>query len=214
MRNGGKNNSPPEKGLSRRKFLKGMGTGLVGTATLTQGLLAKEKEDKTPLATAASREITKAVVSLTINGKPYTAEVEPRETLLYLIREKLGLTGTKAVCERGECGACTVILNGKTVYSCMMLAVQAHGARITTIEGLSAGGKLHPVQEAFIKHDAYQCGFCTPGFEIALKDLLDKNPKASLDQIKEGLSGNLCRCGAYSHIFNAALELAGGKGGK
>lgn len=213
MGEGGKNNSPSGIGLNRRKFLKGMGTGLIGTATLSDRLLGEETEEKTPVASAKSRDITMATVTMTINGKRYSVEVEPRTTLLHVIREKLGLTGTKEVCGRGECGACTVILNGRTVYSCMTLAVEAHGARITTIEGLAKSDKLHPVQEAFIKHDAYQCGFCTPGFEVTLKDLLDKNPRPTLEEIKEGLSGNLCRCGAYPQIYDVALELAGRKGG-
>ncbi|MBN2289272.1 MAG: (2Fe-2S)-binding protein [Candidatus Glassbacteria bacterium] len=207
-------NSPPERRLTRRGFLKGVGTGLVGTATLQQGLLAAGPEAKVPPADVRGKDITRAVVSLKINGKPYSAEVEPRTMLLSLIRDKLGLTGTKSVCERGECGACTVIMNGKTVYSCMVPALEAHGAEITTVEGLSRGDRLHPVQEEFIKHDGYQCGFCTSGFELALKDLLDKNPNPDLDQIKQGLSGNICRCGAYPHIFEVALELAGKKGGR
>jgi len=213
MNEGGNNNSPSGGGLNRRNFLKGMGTGLVGTATLSKELLGKPAGEKTPAANTRSRDIKMATVTMTINGKRYSVEVEPRTTLLHVIREKLGLTGTKEVCGRGECGACTVILNGRTVYACMMLAVEAHGAEITTIEGLARGDRLHPVQEAFIKHDAYQCGFCTPGFEMALKDLLDKNPRPTLEEIKKGLSGNICRCGAYPHIFEVALELAGRKGG-
>ena len=213
MSGGGSNNSPSGGGLNRRKFLKGMGTGLVGTATLSKGLLAEQAEEKTPVADARSRDIEMAAVTMTINGKRYSVEVEPRTTLLHVIREKLGITGTKEVCGRGECGACTVILNGRTVYACMMLAVEAHGAKITTVEGLARGDRLHPIQESFIKHDAYQCGFCTPGFELALKDLLDKNPRPTLEEIKKGLAGNICRCGAYPHIFDVALELAGRKGG-
>lgn len=213
MSEGGNNNSPSGGGLNRRKFLKGMGTGLVGTATLSKGLLGKPAEEKTPAADTRSRDITMATVTMTINGKRHSVDVEPRTTLLHVIREKLGLTGAKEVCGRGECGACTVILNGRTVYACMTLAVEAHGAKITTIEGLARGSRLHPVQEAFIRHDAYQCGFCTPGFELALKDLLDKNSRPTLEEIKVGLSGNVCRCGAYPHIFEVALELAGRKGG-
>ena len=213
MSESGNNDSPSGGGLNRRKFLKGMGTGLVGTATLSKGLLAEQAEEKTPVADARSRDIEMAAVTMTINGKRYSVEVEPRTTLLHVIREKLGITGTKEVCGRGECGACTVILNGRTVYACMMLAVEAHGAKITTVEGLARGDRLHPVQEGFIKHDAYQCGFCTPGFELALKDLLDKNPRPTLEEIKKGLAGNICRCGAYPHIFDVALELAGRKGG-
>ena len=213
MSESGNNDSPSGGGLNRRKFLKGMGTGLVGTATLSKGLLAEQAEEKTPVADARSRDIEMAAVTMTINGKRYSVEVEPRTTLLHVIREKLGITGTKEVCGRGECGACTVILNGRTVYACMMLAVEAHGAKITTVEGLAKGDRLHPIQESFIKHDAYQCGFCTPGFELALKDLLDKNPRPTLEEIKKGLAGNICRCGAYPHIFDVALELAGRKGG-
>jgi len=207
-------NSPPGGGLSRRGFLKGVGTGLVGTAAFKQELLAQGSETKAPAATVRGKDITRAVVSLTVNGKPYSVEVEPRITLLSLIRDKLGLTGTKNVCNHGECGACTVIMNGRTVYSCMMLAVEAHGAKITTVEGLAKGEKLHPIQEKFIKHDGFQCGFCTSGFEVALKDLLDKNPKPDLNEIKRGLAGNICRCGAYPNIFEVALELAAGKGGR
>jgi len=206
--------SPPGAGLSRRGFLKGVGTGLVGSAALADGLLGQSAAGSAPKAAVRGQDIETAVVNMTVNGKKYTAEVETRLTLLDLLREKFELTGTKSVCRMGECGACTVILNGRTVYACMMLAVEADGARIETIEGLAKDGKLHPVQEGFIKHDAYQCGFCTPGFEMSLKDLLDKNPNPSLEQIKHGLSGNVCRCGAYPHIFDVALELGGKKGGR
>lgn len=206
--------SPPGAGLSRRGFLKGVSTGLVGSAALADGLLGQTAAGGAPKAAIRGQDIETAVVSMTVNGKKYTAEVETRLTLLDLLREKFELTGTKSVCRMGECGACTVILNGRTVYACMMLAVEADGATIETIEGLAKDGKLHPLQEGFIKHDAYQCGFCTPGFEMSLKDLLDKNPNPSLEQIKHGLSGNVCRCGAYPHIFNVAVELAGKKGGR
>ncbi|OGG01588.1 MAG: hypothetical protein A3F83_03885 [Candidatus Glassbacteria bacterium RIFCSPLOWO2_12_FULL_58_11] len=212
MSESGKNNSHPGKGLNRRSFLKGMGTGIVGSATLSQGLLSAAPQGPTP--SSKSQDITSATVTMTINGKRQSLEVEPRESLAHVLRERLQLTGTKIVCDRGECGACTVILNGRTVYSCMMLALEAEGARITTIEGLAVGEKLHPIQEAFVKHDALMCGYCTPGFELALKGLLDQNPNPNLQEIKRGLSGNICRCGTYPHIFNAALELAGGKGGK
>jgi xanthine dehydrogenase YagT iron-sulfur-binding subunit len=214
MSESGNKKSPPGSGVSRRGFLKGMGTGLVGSATLAEGLLGKNVETGTPSAAARSADLKSALVTMTVNGKKYSAEVEPRMVLLDLLRDKFGLTGTKGVCRKGECGACTVILNGKTVYSCMMLAVEANGAQITTVEGLSAGGKLHPIQEKFIRHDALMCGFCTPGFEMSLKNLLDTNPNPDLETIKRGLAGNTCRCGAHPHIFNAALELAGRKGGK
>lgn len=207
------NNSPPGKGINRRKFIKGMGTGLVGSATLSQGILPGDALGQTPKASAMSQDIEMAVVQMKINGKSYKVEVEPRALLLDVLREKLQLTGSKKVCDRGECGACTIIFNGETAYACMMLAIEADGAEIKTIEGLGTPEKMHPVQKKFIEHDAYQCGFCTPGFEVAMADLLDKHPNADLATIKEGLSGNICRCGAYPHIFNVALELAGKKGG-
>ena len=212
MSKGGNKSSPPAKGLDRRTFLKGMGTGLIGSATISQGILAPDAV--AAMAAAKGEEIEKATVTLTINGKKQALEVEPREILLDVLRERLQLTGSKLVCGHGECGACTVILNGRTVYSCMMLAIEADGAKITTIEGLGQPGNLHPVQKKFIEHDAYQCGFCTPGFEISLADLLEKNPNPNIEEIKKGLSGNICRCGAYPHIFNVALDLAGGKGGR
>lgn len=207
------NSSPPDKGMNRRKFLKGMGTGLVGSATLAQGILPGDALGQTPKASAASRDIEMAVVQMKINGKRYKVEVEPRAVLLDVLREKLQLTGAKKVCDRGECGACTIILNGETVYACMMLAIEADGAEIMTIEGLGTPEKMHPIQQKFIEHDASQCGFCTPGFEMSLADLLDKHPDADLHTIKKSLSGNTCRCGTYPHIFKAALELAGKKGG-
>jgi len=213
MSKGGNKKAPPVKGLDRRTFLKGMGTGLIGTATIGQGILAADAAAAQPAA-AKGENIEKAAVTMTINGKKYTVEVEPREVLLEVLREKLQLTGAKLVCGHGECGACTVILNGRIVYSCLMLAIEADGAKITTIEGLGQPGNLHPVQKKFIEHDAYQCGFCTPGFEVALADLLEKNPKPTLEDIKRGLAGNICRCGAHPHIFNAALDLAAGKGGR
>ena len=214
MSNRSKQDSPPEGGINRRKFLKGMGTGLVGSATLSQGILPEDALGKTPKATASSQDIEMAVVRMKINGKTHTVEVEPRAMLLDVLREKLQLTGSKKVCNRGECGACTVILNGETVYACMMLAIDADGAKIETVEGLGTPEKMHPIQEKFIEHDAYQCGFCTPGFEMAMKDLLDKHPIADLKTIKKGLAGNTCRCGAYPHIFDVALELTGKKGGR
>lgn len=130
--------------------------------------------------------------------------MEPRWSLTYVLREVLGLTGTKVGCERGECGACTVLIDGKPQYSCLMLAVEAEGREITTIEGLMPGDKLGPVQQAFLEEDAFQCGFCTPGQVMAVEGLLRQNPDPTIDQIRTGISGNLCRCGAYKNIFNAA----------
>ena len=198
-----------QDGVSRRGFLKGLSTTLAATA-VGAGAEAAEAAGQAGTAQTLSGMVP---VSLTVNGKPTTARVDIRRTLLEMLRTDLDLTGAKQVCDRGTCGACTVILNGKTVYSCMTLAVDAEGAKVETIEGLEKNGKLHPVQEAFVKHDALQCGFCTPGMVMSCKALLDKNPKPSLDQIKESCSGNLCRCGTYPHIFSAVLE-ASGQGGK
>jgi aerobic-type carbon monoxide dehydrogenase small subunit (CoxS/CutS family) len=136
-------------------------------------------------------------------------EVEPRETLLHVLRDRLKLTGTKKVCDRGECGGCTVLLDGAPVYACHFLAIRADGKKITTIEGLAEGKKLHPVQEAFIAKDGFQCGFCTPGFIMSSVALLNANPVPSLEEIKAGLSGNLCRCGNYSKIYESVASVSG-----
>ncbi|MDH5466806.1 MAG: (2Fe-2S)-binding protein, partial [Candidatus Aminicenantes bacterium] len=125
------------------------------------------------------------------------------DTLLHVLREKLNLTGTKRTCDRGECGGCTVLLDGNPIYSCMYLALRADGKSITTIEGLATNGKLHPVQQAFIEKDAYQCGFCTPGFIMSSAAFLNKNNNPNLEEIKQALSGNLCRCGNYFKIYEA-----------
>jgi aerobic-type carbon monoxide dehydrogenase small subunit (CoxS/CutS family) len=136
---------------------------------------------------------------------------EPRRTLLDVLRSNLGLTGTKKGCDEGTCGACTVLLNGRSVYSCLTLAVDCEGHRIETIEGLSKDGELHPVQQAFIEQDAAQCGFCTPGQVLSLKALLDSNPDPSPQEVRRAVSGNLCRCGAYSKIIQAGLSAAKAK---
>jgi xanthine dehydrogenase YagT iron-sulfur-binding subunit len=139
--------------------------------------------------------------------------VETRVTLLDALRNHLDLTGAKKVCDRGVCGACTVIMDGRVVYSCSVLAVEAQGRRIETVEGLSSGTQLHPVQAAFVTHDAQQCGFCTPGFVVAMKGFLDTNPKPTREQALRGLSGNLCRCGTYVGVTAAVMSLAG-EGGR
>jgi xanthine dehydrogenase YagT iron-sulfur-binding subunit len=130
--------------------------------------------------------------------------VEPRWTLLNVLRDRLGLTGAKTGCERGECGACTVLIDGLARYSCMTLALEAAGAQITTVEGLLRGEELGPVQQAFVEEDAFQCGYCTPGQIVSVEGLLRRTPEPTLEQIREGTSGNLCRCGSYAHIFRAA----------
>ncbi len=149
-----------------------------------------------------------AEISLTINGKATKVKVEPRTTLLDACRERLEITGAKRVCDRGTCGACTMIVNGKTVYSCTTLAVDAVGKKIETIENLTAGAKTHPIVPAFANHDALQCGYCTPGMVMASKGLLDRNPNPTYEQAKAGLGGNICRCGTYVGIRKAILEAA------
>jgi carbon-monoxide dehydrogenase small subunit len=151
---------------------------------------------------------------LTVNGSSYELGVQPWETLLEMIRDKLGLTGTKEGCGLGECGACTVIMDGKTVNSCLVLAVEADGKQITTIEGLADGDELHPIQEAFIEHGGLQCGFCTPGMIMSAKALLDENPAPSEQDIRRGIAGNLCRCTGYTKIIESIASAAQSMGGK
>lgn len=148
-------------------------------------------------------------VALRVNGVEYATQLEPRTLLLDALRDELALTGTKKVCDNGECGACSVVIDDKLVYSCLTLAVECDGKEIRTVEGLSADGVPGPVQQAFIDEDGYQCGFCTPGQVMAVTHLLDHNPDPTLDEVKRGVSGNLCRCGAYPKIFKAALTAAG-----
>lgn len=145
----------------------------------------------------------KTLIKLTINGESVEAAVQPNQTLLQFIREDLGLTGTKHGCGLGDCGACTVIMDGKAVNSCLVLAIQAHGKEILTIEGLAVDGKLHPLQQAFVDNGAIQCGFCTPGMILSAKALLDNNPEPSEQQIRVAISGNLCRCTGYQKIVEA-----------
>lgn len=146
-------------------------------------------------------------IKTTINGKQYDLEVRPNMTLLDLLRDELGLTGTKRGCEVGECGACTVLLNGQSVNSCLVLAPQAHGHEILTIEGMADGEKLHPLQESFLDHDAVHCGFCTPGMLMSAKELVDTSPNPSESEIRNAISGNLCRCSGYQQIVDAVKEV-------
>ena len=201
--------------ISRRSFLKGVGTGAVAASVAPNVLVGAE----TAAEAQMGDEITHAKIKLNINNKTYEIEVESRTTLLSVLRDsfdtsgkRVDLTGAKPICDRGECGGCTVQVDGKAVYSCMMLALEAQGKPITTVEGLANGDRLHPVQEAFVQHDALMCGFCTPGFVVAAKSLLDQNPSPSPDEIKEGLAGNICRCGTYPFIFEA-VETASRKMG-
>jgi len=195
------------KGVSRRDFLKGLGGGAIGTAVISTGLLDPGKVEAYPTeSTGTSRG--KSVVNLKVNGKAYRLEVEHRETLAELLRDQLGFTGTKIGCNRGECGACTVVINGRNIYSCSQLAVWMQGKEILTIEGLVKGEKLDPLQEAFIEHDGPQCGFCTSGQIMSGKALLLRNPSPTEAQVKRALSGNLCRCGNYNREVAAVMAAA------
>ncbi|HEY1368890.1 MAG TPA: (2Fe-2S)-binding protein [Gaiellaceae bacterium] len=142
-------------------------------------------------------------IELTVNGERLEADVWPGESLLFVLRERLGLPGSKNACEQGECGSCSVLLDGRLVCACLVLGAQADGHQVTTVEGLGGGEQLHRVQEAFVEAGAVQCGFCTPGFVVATADLLERNPRPGDDEIREALSGNLCRCTGYAKIFDA-----------
>ena len=150
-------------------------------------------------------DMKEIAIVLNVNGTNYDVKIEPWRTLVEVLRETLGLMGTKKSCNEGECGACTVIMDGRSVPSCLVLAVDAQGREILTIEGLSEGEKLHPIQEAFLKHGAIQCGFCTPGMVMSAKALLDENPKPTVAEIRKAISGNLCRCTGYQHIINSIM---------
>ena len=150
----------------------------------------------------------KQLIELNVNGDSYEVAVEPRMTLLEVLRDSLGLTGAKNGCALGNCGSCTVLIDGKPVTSCLLLAVEAQGKEIVTIEGLSEDGKLHPIQQAFIDHSALQCGFCTPGMILSAKALLDNKPHPTEEEVKEAISGNLCRCTGYVDIVDAILDVS------
>ena len=188
--------------FSRRGFLQGVG---ITSGALTTGILETEAEAQTGAKIAGPGEVP---ITLQINGKPYRTSVEPRTTLLDTLRHRLDLTAAKRVCDRGTCGACTVIIDSKVMYSCTVLAIDAQGRQIQTLEGLSQNGKPHPVSQAFVNNDAQQCGYCTPGFVMAAKGFLDKHPNPSYEDVKKGLGGNLCRCGTYVGVRKAVLEAA------
>ncbi|MCC6860922.1 MAG: (2Fe-2S)-binding protein [Bryobacterales bacterium] len=190
-------------GFSRRGFIRGVG---IGSGALGGAVLHEEALAEPPAAAAGVAGPGAVSITLQVNGKPQALNVEPRVTLLDALRNHLNLTGAKKVCDRGTCGACTVIMAGKVVYACNVLAIDAQGKNIQTIESLSTGSRLHPVEAAFVRHDAQQCGYCTPGFVMAAKNFLDKNPNPTMQQIEHGLSGNLCRCGTYVGMRQAVLE--------
>jgi xanthine dehydrogenase YagT iron-sulfur-binding subunit len=196
-------------GMTRRSFIKGVGVGAAAAAAASGTLSA--------LAAAEAKEVKpEDMVKLTlrVNGRSHRLLVEPRWSLLFVLREKMGLTGTKVGCERGECGACTVLINGVPHYACMTLALEAEGDEITTVEGLMDGEELGPVQQAFLENDAFQCGYCTPGQIMAAEGLLRTNSPLTVREIRKGMSGNLCRCGAYVHISRAVEAAAKARSGK
>jgi len=197
-------------GITRRNFLTTMGAGALG-ATVSENVLATGKEVAAPQVTPAGRTTE---IALSVNGRPHVVSAEARWTLLHVLREVIGLTGAKPGCERGECGACTVLIDGVPRYACLTLAIEAQGHEITTLEGLMDGERLGPIQTAFVEADALQCGYCTPGQIMAVEGLLRANPNPSVEEIRRGVSGNLCRCGAYQHIFKAARRAAELKAGK
>jgi xanthine dehydrogenase YagT iron-sulfur-binding subunit len=197
-------NEPVEdrSGVSRRDFLK------ISTIAAAVPVVAGPR-----VVMAAGQEVPvhgpgKVPMEFSVNGKPYKASLEPRVTLLDALRDSLDITGAKRVCDKAECGACTVLLDDKVVYACSILAIEAQGKKITTVESLVEGGKLHPVQQAFVDNDGAQCGFCTPGFVVACKALLDKHLDPSPEEIRRGLSGNYCRCGTYDGIRAAIAQVA------
>jgi len=182
-----------------------MGTGAIGASL--SGVAMAARQDPKPQENILDATDT-VKIHLHINGVDHAVLVEPRWTLLHVLREVIGMTGTKEGCSRGECGACTVLFDDIPRYACMTLAVEAEGRRITTLEGLMSGEDLGSVQTAFLEEDAFQCGYCTPGQVMAVEGLLRKTPEPTLADIRLGVSGNLCRCGAYNHIFKAARKAA------
>jgi xanthine dehydrogenase YagT iron-sulfur-binding subunit len=191
-----------DSGVSRRDFLR------ISGISVAIPLVAGPK-----VVLAAGQEIPvrgpgKVAMEFIINGEKYKASLEPRVTLLDALRDQFELTGAKRVCDRGECGACTVLMDNKPVYACAVLAIEAQHKPIVTVESLMQQGKLHPVQQAFVDNDASQCGFCTPGFVVACKAFLDRHPHPTPEDIRHGLSGNLCRCGTYDGIRKAVAQLA------
>lgn len=188
--------------LSRRRFIKGVIASSVAAAS-SAGIYSASAQD-------SSRGAVERLISLNVNGQARRVDVAPQETLAYTLRYKLGLTGTKIGCNRGECGACTVIIDGITNYSCSTLTHSVRGREVRTVEGLQAAdGSLHPVQQAFIDELSPQCGFCTPGQVMSAVALLEENPRPTREEARQAMSGNLCRCGAYDHYLNGIMRASG-----
>ena len=196
-------------GMTRRSFIKGVGVSAAAAAAASGSLSVLSGAEAKEVKAEEMQKLT-----LRVNGRSHRLFVEPRWSLLFVLREKMGLAGTKIGCERGECGACTVLINGVPRYACMTLALEAEGDEITTVEGLMEGEELGPVQQAFVEHDAFQCGYCTPGQIMAAEGLLRSGGPLTLGEIQKGMSGNLCRCGAYAHIFRAVEVAAKARSGK
>lgn len=199
-------NSNERFSISRRSFLKTFGTSAAVAATAQVEAVAKELEKANAEKVVGPDPLS---ITLQVNGQPMKVQVEPRTTLLEALRNQLPLTGSKEVCDRAACGACTVLVDDKPIYSCSMLAIEAQGRVITTIEGIAADGQLSRVQEAFIDKDALMCGYCTPGFVMSITALLKANPHPTADEVRHACSGNLCRCGTYPRILQAAQKAAG-----
>jgi xanthine dehydrogenase YagT iron-sulfur-binding subunit len=189
-------------GVSRREFLK------IGGITVAVPLVAGPRVVEAAGAPVKVYGPGKVPVELTVNGNKHSLQLEPRVTLLDALRDSLDITGAKRVCDRGECGACTVLMENKPVYACSILAIDARGKDIITVESLMQGDKLHPVQQAFVDNDASQCGFCTPGFVVATKAFLEQYPNPSPEDIRRGLSGNVCRCGTYHGIQQVVAQMS------
>jgi xanthine dehydrogenase YagT iron-sulfur-binding subunit len=205
-----KKSRPPTDGISRRRFLKGSGLAAAASAIGTAPVLAAPVEEAQGAGSASSipgQGPGPIRLTLTVNGRKMTTNVEPRVTLLDALRNYLDVTGCKRVCDRGSCGACTVMLDGKVVYSCSMLAVEAQGKSIRTAESLVQGDQVDAVPAAFVRADAQQCGFCTPGFVVAMKAVLEQNPRATPQEVEKGLAGNICRCGTYEQMRDAIAAL-------
>jgi xanthine dehydrogenase YagT iron-sulfur-binding subunit len=209
---GPQGNSKYTNGLSRRQFLRGSGLTAAATALTGTPIPAFPSGDAGEVDTPSGMGPGPVSIQLRVNGKAMSQSVEPRVTLLDALRNYLDVTGCKRVCDRGTCGACTVMLDGKPVYSCSMFAVEAQGKDIRTAESLVADGKLDAVPAAFAHNDAQQCGFCTPGFVVAMRAAFNKNPKATPAEIEEALSGNICRCGTYQQMRDAIADLCKSEG--
>lgn len=190
--------------VSRRDFLKTAGVGGLATAVTAVG--ESEVDAQTGPRAIGPGEVP---ISLMVNGKRVDLRIEPRVTLLDAVRNRADLTGNKRVCDRGTCGACTMIVDGRAVYSCSTLAIEAQGKPIRTVDGLASGNTLHPVQQAFCDKDGLMCGFCTPGFIMATVAVLEKHPNATAAQMRKGLDGNICRCGTFVRVMEAAMQAAG-----